>query len=323
VRSGPAHAGRLKPWERLAFALAFALMAAFVVVVTVSAMRSRERVARPGASARSAVPPVPAAGRAARSARSGRSAGPAGGQLSASAPDRQLAVALAPVLLHYAGHLAVGIIDRTTGVRAVFRGRHRFRAASIVKADILAALLLEHQRAGTVFGEDELRLAAQMIDSHDGTPANDLWADAGGPGGMAAANAGLGLRHTTAGRGRYWGRTTTTASDQLRLLDDLTSPRSPLTAASRSYELSLMRRVPAGQARGIPAAATAGSSAAVQSGWRRDPRLWAVNSIGVIRHAGQELLVAVLCDGQPTRSAGIALDEAAVMAAAMQMTARP
>ncbi len=80
------------------------------------------------------------------------------------------------------------------------------------------------------------------------------------------------------------------------------------------------RRVPAGPARGIPAV---GTSPAVHSGGRHDPRLWAIDSIGVIRHAGQELLVAVRCDGQPTRSAGIALDEAVVMAAATQMTARP
>jgi hypothetical protein len=100
------------------------------------------------------------------------------------------------------------------------------------------------------------------------------------------------------------------------------SPRSPLTAASRSFELGLMRQVRAGQAWGVPVAATAGTSPAVKNGSRPDPRRWVVNSIGVIRRAGQELLVAVLCDGQPSQAAGIALDQAAVMAAVTQLTIR-
>jgi len=314
VRRAPAHAGSLKPWERLAFALAFALMAAFVGVITVSAGRARQQGARPAA---------PAVTSESSPARTGGSPGGTGGQSSAVALDRQLAVALAPVLLHARGNLAIGVIDRATGVRSVYNSRHRFPAASIVKADILAALLLQHQRAGTVFGAAELGLAAQMIDGSDGSDgsaASDLWAAAGDTDGVAAANADLGLRHTTPGQGASWSMISTTVADQLRLLTDLTSARSPLTAASRSYELGLMRRARAGQAWGVPVAATASTSPAVQDGGRPGPRLWAVNSIGVIRHAGQELLVAVLCDGQRSKAAGIVLDQAAVMAAVTQIT---
>src|ERR1700735_2013625 len=42
VRGTPAHAGSLSPWERLVFALAFALMAAFVGIGTGSAARLHE-----------------------------------------------------------------------------------------------------------------------------------------------------------------------------------------------------------------------------------------------------------------------------------------
>jgi hypothetical protein len=345
VRSAPAHAGSLKPWERLVFALAFALMAAFVVVITVSAIRAREHSPRPVGPAASSGSSAGGAGRSPGDAGrspgdAGRSPGDAGRspggagrspggapggtrpQPSAAALDRQLADALGPVLLHSTGHLAVGIIDRTTGVRAIFNGGRQFHAAGVIKADILAALLLQHQQAGTVFSEDELRLAGLMIEYRDDRAANALWAGAGEASGMAAADAGLGLRHTRPGQGSSWAMTTTTVPDQLRLLTDLTSRRSPLTAASRSYELSLLRQVPAGQAWGVPPAATAGTSPAAANGWLPDPRLWVVNSIGVIRRAGQELLVAVLSDGQPTKSAGIAVDEAAAMAAVTQITGR-
>jgi hypothetical protein len=43
--------------------------------------------------------------------------------------------------------------------------------------------------------------------------------------------------------------------------------------------------------------------------------LWVINSIGVIRCNGQQVLVAVLSDDQPTESAGIAQDQAAAKAA--------
>jgi len=328
VRRAPAHAGSLKPWERLAFTLAFVLMAALVVVVTVSAARARLHGAQP------AGPGVTGqAGQLSGDTTPGNSpsAGSGGspGEPLSMPPGRRLAAALAP-LLHHTGRLAVGIIDRSTGVRAVYGGGRRFAAAGIIKADILAVLLLENQQAGTDFSAGELRLAAQLIETKDAAAVNVLGPDAGGPGGIALANADLGLRHTTPGHGVPWGLTGTTVGDQLRLLADLISVRSPLTAASRRYELSLMRKAAARQAWGVQAAAAKGTSYAVRSGSCALPsggalagrQRWAVASIGVIRHAGQLLLVAVLSDGQPTKSAGIAQLEAAAVAAVTEITAR-
>jgi hypothetical protein len=70
------------------------------------------------------------------------------------------------------------------------------------------------------------------------------------------------------------------------------------------------------QAWGVTAAATPRTLAAVKNGWLPDPQLWVVNSIGVIRHDGQVLLVAVLSDDQPTEAGGIAQAKAAAVAAA-------
>lgn len=326
VRGTPAHAGSLSPWERLAFALAFALMAAFVVIVTVSAARSHEHSSRqpgPGVSRRSrSVSGDTAPGLPGAHGKDGGRPPAAAGEPAAAAADRRLAAVLAPVLRHRPGYIAVGVIDRTTGATAVYHGGRRFHTASIVKADILASLLLQHQRAGAAPDAGELGLAGQMIESSDDDAASDLWDDVGRAGGVAAANAVLGLRHTTPGSRGYWGLTSTTVADQLALLTDLTSAGSPLSAASRAYELGLMRHVQAGQAWGVAAAAAAGTVPAVKNGWLPDPVLWVINSIGVIRSNGQEVLVAVLSSHQPTEAAGIAQAQAAARAAVEMITAR-
>lgn len=263
--------------------------------------RRRGSTAHPAVSRRSSATPAPRAA-------STTLAAPANAQEALSA-------ALAPTLAQHVGHLAVGVIDRTTGVRATYNETRHFHTASIVKADILATLLFQHQRAKTLLGEDQQELATQMIEASDNDAATDLWDEVGGADGIADANASLGLHHTTPGEDGYWGLTSTTIADQLALLGDLTSSHSPLDAASRAYELSLMREVEADQAWGVSAAATPGTSSAVKNGWLPDPQLWVINSIGVIHRNGQEMLVAVLSNDQPSEAGGIAQDEAAAKAA--------
>jgi hypothetical protein len=235
--------------------------------------------------------------------------------------DRALTVALARLLKVHTGDLAVGIIDRTTGVRATYGGWHRFHTASIVKADILAAMLLHHQTMGTPLTASERQLATQMIENSDNDAATDLWNDDDEADGIAAADARLGLGHTAPGEGGYWGLTSTTVGDQLTLLSDLTSVDSPLSAASRSYELGLMRHVEPDQSWGVTAAAAPGTSSAVKNGWLPDPQLWVINSIGVVHYEGQVLLVAILSDDQPTEAVGIAQVEAAASSAAKAVVA--
>ena len=48
-----------------------------------------------------------------------------------------------------------------------------------------------------------------------------------------------------------------------------------------------------------------------------------INSIGVIQHAGQVLLVAVLSNDQASEAGGIAQDEAAAVAAADAVSQTP
>jgi hypothetical protein len=327
----PAHAGRLPRWERLAFAAVFALMITFVAVITISSIRAHRH--QPGGSVGGAAPahgsqPVPAVGGQApgQQARDGQSqqspARAAAEKRARRVADRRLAAALAPVLRDRTGHLAVGVIDRATGVEAIYGRGQRFHAASIVKADILATLLLQRQRSGTGLSSADEALATRMIEASADDAATTLWNLAGAASGIAAGDAELGLRHTAPGPGIYWGLTTTTVGDQLTLLRDLTTASSPLQAAGRGYELSLMRQVEPAQKWGVAAAATPGSVAAIKNGWLPDgsSRSWVINSIGALEHDHQKLLMVVLSSDQPTKAAGIAQDQAAAVAAAACMT---
>ena len=245
---------------------------------------------------------------------------PAGkNKLTVRLTDQELATILAGRLARHTGHLAVGVLDCTSGARVLYNGGGSFHTASIVKADILATLMLQHQTARRALTTAEKALATRMIEDSDNAAATALWNDVGGASGVARANVRLGLRHTV--MSVAWGLTGTTASDQLTLLSDLVSVRSPLSAASRSYELGLMRHVEPGQAWGVTAAATPGTPSAVKNGWLPDPNLWVINSIGVIHNSGHVLLVAVLSNDQPGEVSGIAQDEAAALSAVHVATA--
>jgi beta-lactamase class A len=311
----PVHAGRLPRWERLVFAVVFALMVVFVVIIAMSAAHAR---GHPASSAGGAGRRLSGAGH--RPAQAGLGTGKAragsGGAVTRAVWDQRLATALRPVLRHQTGSIAVGVFDRTTGAMATFRGGLHFHTASIVKADILATLLLQSQHSGAPLSGSDQALATQMIEASNDAAASSLWNAAGTTDGVAAANVTLGLRRTTPGEGGYWGLTSTTVRDQLTLLRDLTTAKSPLNSQSQAYELGLMRDVDAGQRWGVSAAASPGTTFAIKNGWLPDPQLWVINSIGVLDHGGQRLLMAVLSDHQPSEAAGIAQDQAVAIAAA-------
>ncbi|WP_042424138.1 serine hydrolase [Streptacidiphilus anmyonensis] len=240
-----------------------------------------------------------------------------GSQDAASA--RQLDSALADA----AGSAAVAVADLSTGA-TLSRGDtgHLFDTASIVKADILAALLVEHQDAGTTLTADQRELATRMIEQSDNDAATSLLAEVGGPEELDEINARFGLHHTTVGTGGYWGLTTTTAVDQLTLLQQIFGTRpSKLSTASRNYVRSLMGEVEADQNWGVSAAAGSGDGYALKNGWlsRSATGLWVINSIGEVDRDGHTYLVAVLSDGNPTMDDGISLVEHIAEAAVAQV----
>jgi hypothetical protein len=219
--------------------------------------------------------------------------------------------------------LSAGVIDLATGTEALHHATEHYHAAGIAGADILAALLYQHQQPATPIGSTDAGLAAEMIENGSRTAASSLWQAIGRGAGLVTANRELGLRHIIPGRADAWALTTTTIADQLQLLTDLAGTRSALQPACRAYELGLMARPAAARRWGVPAAAGAGTSYAVSDAWRPGGGRFVVNSIGIIDRGGHEFLVVILSQDWPTRAAGISAVRAAAVAAVSAMLRSP
>lgn len=230
--------------------------------------------------------------------------------------DTELAAAVEPLLAGSGtAAVSVAVLDSGSGTRAVYGGSEAtYDTASIVKVDILAALLLRAQDEKRELTAGEHAHAVAMIERSDNDSATALLAAVGGAAGLDAANERLGLTTTTAAKA--WGLTRTTAADQLTLLEAVfgTESDAELSEESRASLRELMAQVEADQQWGVSAA---GSEWALKNGWmpRTATGLWNINSIGQVTTDGRTYLVAVLSGGQRTKETGIALVESVAKAA--------
>lgn len=219
--------------------------------------------------------------------------------------------ALATALAGQGRNVGVEVLDRVTGRTVGYQEALAFETASIVKVDILATLLWQDQKAGRQLTANQRDLAEDMITESDNDAASALWDAIGGASGLAAANRAFGLTGTTPGTDGYWGATTTTSADQVKLLAMLSDDSGPLSATNRAYELNLMADVESDQRWGVPAAAGSTTTAVyVKNGWLSSPSdngLWVVNSIGRIVEPGHDWLVAVLTNHQSDEDPAITL----------------
>lgn len=331
MRWAPAHAGRLRSSERLVFALVFTLMATFVVAITVAAARPPRSVLAAGSAAGASEqrisggavgsPGTRQSGQASRQHPDGP-VGQVNDPPLAASPrlDALLSAALRKVLKSNGARVAVGVIDKTRGSLATSHSNRHFRSAGVVTADILAALLYQHQQSGTTLTVRQADRAVAMVTDGSDAAASSMWRAVGGARGLALANRGLKLRHTIPGADGNWALTRTTVSDELQLLTDLTSPQSPLAAPARAYELGLMAGPATDQHWGAYAAGSGRTGYAIKNGSLADPQLWVVDSIGVVDNDGHVLLIAVLTSDNASQAAGIALASAAAAAAAEVVT---
>lgn len=206
------------------------------------------------------------------------------------------------------GRISIAVIDQATGVSMALGSRH-FHTASIIKVEILAALLLRAQRRKEPLTAGQRQLAHAMITRSDNPSTSTLWHHLGRRDGLVWANEQFGLVETLPHVGANWGLTKTTARDQLRLLQKITDPGGPLNSESRRYLLDLMARIIKIQSWGVRSAAHPTASAIQFKNGRvqinADQSRWIVNSIGHIVERDHDWLIAVLSDHHPTDSRGI------------------
>ena len=230
-------------------------------------------------------------------------------------PDQALTAALDRALGGTAGNVSVAVVDHRTGATYTYHPGQRYVTASIVKVGILATLLLDAQQSGRTLTADERALATDMITKSDNDAASELWDDIGGEDGLAAADTRFGLTATEPGTDGVWGCTTTTVTDQIRLLDTVTRAGGPLSAPSLGLLTGLLGAIEPDQVWGVSSAVRPGEQLLLKNGWLEDGEVgaWTVNSIGGITGpGGTDVTIAVLTTGNASMEAGVSTIETVV-----------
>jgi hypothetical protein len=188
--------------------------------------------------------------------------------------------------------------------------------ASIAKADIFAALLLQLQDRGARPSAAQLATADAMIRRSDHESAWTLFRQIGLADGMADANERFGMRATQC-FDYSWGLTRTSARDQLRFLAAISAAgtrASPLNTHSGAVLLDLMEDVIPEQKWGVSAAARGAERVCLKNGWLLRSTIgqrWIVNSIGRVTGSSLDLRLAILSQGAATHGQGIEVVEQA------------
>ncbi len=180
-----------------------------------------------------------------------------------------------------------------------------FFTASVVKVDILAALLLQTQRRGHQLNASQRSLARRMITRSDNAAATALYGQIGKASGLRSANRTFKLDRTVPSS--RWGLTTTTARNQVRLLGRICDSGQVLHADRRRYARSLMYDVIDSQDWGVSAARRSGESVLLKNGWMPsagDHQRWVVSSVGRIGSDYLDLRLAILSKGHGSYAVG-------------------
>lgn len=166
--------------------------------------------------------------------------------------------------------------------------------ASVTKVGILASVLQQQ----TAVSSDNQPLVDKMIQKSDNDSAQALY-DQVGSTGLQRTYQAFGLTNTTVNT-QHWGWTTSTATDQVTLLNHIFQPNQvQLTTEQQATIQSEMLAVDTRQKWGVGQMT---QTTAVKNGWLPDdddPNSWSLNSIGHITDGQKAYDVAILTHGQP------------------------
>ena len=211
-------------------------------------------------------------------------------------------------------------LDMTNGRSVQIGATSGMKLASLVKLSFLETMLYQDQQKGVAPGSGHQSDLQAMIEQSDNNAAQRIWYAVGDNAGVQVWNNLVGLKATVLDPTGTWGLSTSSAADQLTLLQQLVLPTSPLNAASRAYALNLMNSVEADQKWGVSGGADAGASTANKNGWLNidsDNGLWAINSAGITTVDKHQVLMVIMSQHQPSFGVGVAR----VSAAAKQLAA--
>jgi beta-lactamase class A len=275
----------------------------FVVAPVTLYLAFRGPLSLPQASTVSAAPVPAVAPSASSKATTSQAAGPLGARVQVYLAGR-------------GGRVEADVYDLSTGQQWTLGQQAPQAEASVVKLEILEAVLDQRTAQRAVLSLTEQELSAPMIEQSDNEAATTLWGDVGGAKGMRAFDYKIGLVHTSPSNCLQcpgfswpgWGLTTTTPQDQVTLLRQLVRPSGVLDRNDQKYALQLLENVTPSQRWGVSGGVPAGVMVALKNGWlpldgaNSD---WQINSVGWVSGDGRNYLMAVLSTDDPSEQYGI------------------
>lgn len=193
-----------------------------------------------------------------------------------------------------------------------YEGETLHDTASIVKAEILAMMLLHYDSVEDIPGWAMADLEKMIKESDNDATNSILFGILDGHETMREAHEILGLDLTRPDESERWGLTETTAVDQLTVLEKVLY-EGLLTAEEAELSRELMGDLADFQDWGVSAAAEDGETVWMKNGWDTRSDMggdWVVNSIGVIAGETDEpISISILTGGSASEEEGIALVE--------------
>lgn len=200
------------------------------------------------------------------------------------------------------------VFDRRTGCWYDYRPDLRLTTASVLKAEIMAGILLRAQAEGRGLTQWEQANIGPMIARSADPEASALWRSLGGIAGMQGVDRAFGLTQTS--QRSPWGITTTSARDRSSLMRQLLyGDGGPLGASYRAIARSYLLSVVPSQTWGITAGVPDGTRVPLKNGFFSSQCCrWRLNSSGAVE-IGAGYVVTVLSDLWRDSASGIAGNE--------------
>jgi len=211
-------------------------------------------------------------------------------------------VAVSRFLAGRTNDVTAALCDLRTGRIYTYNPDVPMPTASMVKIDILAALLHHAEATGVPLTSADRQLAAAMVEDSDNNAATTLFNELGGPAALTSFNRALGMAHTTTQWN--WGATLTTPYDEIALLRTIVLPNNVLDDLDRRYEMSLMEHVVTYQRFGVGQGAAATALVGLKNGWFPYDSGWGINSAGFVLVGNTEYLVAIQTADNPNEQYG-------------------
>ncbi len=202
-------------------------------------------------------------------------------------------------------HVAIAVLDRTTGQRAESRNAHAgFFTASLVKVMIADDVLTQRDQGKLQLSSADMHMMHLMITRSDDNAADSFWDLGGGNAIVSRTAARYGLHDTSPPNGPWW-FTTTSADDMVSLYDQILSGQSTDPAVG-NWIVSAMRDFqPTGedgedQTFGLPSALSHETVVGYKQGWM--PLLdgdWVHDSTAIVGASGRYIVAMMATQPAP------------------------